>query len=368
MSYRRTFYFFDLRVDIWSNYQPFLALLDRLHGGHERRASLSSSPPVLDFRLRVIAPDRMAIGLDGRWVTFSTTQPPDATAYRQLAQAIATRVRSHILIHAGVVARDGHGVVLVGDTMHGKTTLALELVRRGWHLLSDDVAAFGRCDRLVYPFPRRLSIRPHSLHLLDLVPPPESTVWYGKYVVDIADVTPGNQCAPVPVRHVVVLGEASCCHQDDGQLVVSVDRLSEPLIAAISTLDGVTSVTHETDMVEPTLVVHTDRRVQTLSAIEQLCHKHGLVLLDFIKRRSQRPAFADEARLEPVAPNQAVMELLRRFLGGHASALFQEELQGSSIRLFLELAAIVDSASFWRLRLGSLAANADRICELIGAG
>ena len=51
-----------------------------------------------------------------------------------------TRVRSHLLIHAGVVSRDGQGIILVADARHGKTTLVLELVRRGFQFLSDEMA------------------------------------------------------------------------------------------------------------------------------------------------------------------------------------------------------------------------------------
>lgn len=41
-------------------------------------------------------------------------------------------------VHAAAVRHDREGLVIVGPPMSGKTTLALNLVRRGWHWVSDD--------------------------------------------------------------------------------------------------------------------------------------------------------------------------------------------------------------------------------------
>jgi len=57
---------------------------------------------------------------------------------------IQQRVTSHILIHAGVVSRDGQGIVLAADSGHGKTTFVIEMVRRGYAFLSDEMAAIHR--------------------------------------------------------------------------------------------------------------------------------------------------------------------------------------------------------------------------------
>ena len=55
--------------------------------------------------------------------------------------------------YAGVVSYQGKGLLLVADAEHGKTTLTLELVKRGFAFLSDEVAALGRIDHRVHPFP-----------------------------------------------------------------------------------------------------------------------------------------------------------------------------------------------------------------------
>ncbi len=74
-------------------------------------------------------------------------------AYERIITAAFIKVRSHLLVHAGVVSRRGEGILLVADAEHGKTTLTLELVKRGFTFLSDEVAALGRIDHRVHPSP-----------------------------------------------------------------------------------------------------------------------------------------------------------------------------------------------------------------------
>ena len=63
-------------------------------------------------------------------------------------------------IHTGCVAREGRGLLLLGESGAGKSTLTFACARRGWSLVSDDVAWLVRSDRN-----RRVLGRPHHLRL-----------------------------------------------------------------------------------------------------------------------------------------------------------------------------------------------------------
>jgi len=52
--------------------------------------------------------------------------------------------RERFPLHAGCVARDGHGVLLAGTSGSGKSTLTAALVRDGWDFLSDDMVFLAR--------------------------------------------------------------------------------------------------------------------------------------------------------------------------------------------------------------------------------
>jgi len=60
---------------------------------------------------------------------------------RPAVHAIATWAagRGVMPIHAAAIARGGRGLLLIGAGGRGKTTTALTLAARGWHLIADDV-------------------------------------------------------------------------------------------------------------------------------------------------------------------------------------------------------------------------------------
>jgi hypothetical protein len=83
----------------------------------------------------------------------------DTIRYTMIQDALE-RAKGTVGLHAGVVAKDGFGLLLPGASKSGKTTLTLALVRAGWSYMSDDLAPLsGGEDLVVAPFPKPLSIR-----------------------------------------------------------------------------------------------------------------------------------------------------------------------------------------------------------------
>jgi hypothetical protein len=291
--------------------------------------------------------------------------------YELLLKAVVTRVRSHVLIHAGVVRYGGQGIILAADSNHGKTTLVMELVRRGCQFLSDDVAALGRTDRQVHPFPRSFRIRPGTLELIGCTHlAARAPIWLGKLLVDAEDLRSESLGEAAAISHLVIVrdpadAEGKPLNGPERELGVLVHRWDEALFRAVSGIAGVTEVRIAVDYDYPLLWLCADRRMAVLSQIEALCQEQRILILDVIKRVESHPSFAAPARLEAIPKSQAVRELLRRFQGGHNSALLQEECGGSTTRLFMELAALVGQAKCYQLLVGPLREMADLVYGLV---
>lgn len=58
----------------------------------------------------------------------------------QFGIAVAVARADRLMIHGAVVARDGHGVALIGRSGVGKSTVAAAALLGGWDLLGDDLA------------------------------------------------------------------------------------------------------------------------------------------------------------------------------------------------------------------------------------
>ncbi|QAY75630.1 HprK-related kinase A [Sphingosinicella sp. BN140058] len=76
-----------------------------------------------------------------------------------------------LLLHAGVVERDGKALILTGPSGAGKSTLAALLGTRGWRFMGDEFGLLDPESGLLHPFPRAISLKNASLALFDDVDP-----------------------------------------------------------------------------------------------------------------------------------------------------------------------------------------------------
>ena len=79
---------------------------------------------------------------------------------------VALGCRRFLLLHSGVVERDGRALILTGTSGSGKSTLAALLSTHGWRLLADEFALIDPATGLVHPFPRPVSLKNESVALL----------------------------------------------------------------------------------------------------------------------------------------------------------------------------------------------------------
>jgi len=371
--------FFDMEAHIKSDSGSFITLFTQMYRRFMADESLTPVQTSVEFVL-LTKPDNQwgkpVMILDGEVVPLNDPWLLDGYAYESILSAIVTRVRSHLLIHAGVVSRNGKGVILVADSSHGKTTLVLELVRRGFQFLSDEMAALGRKDRLVHPFPRSLRIRNGTLQLAGFPDRPKGDLeWLGKLILDIGEIKPGCMGKATPISHIVVLqgqgqtnngGSVPDCGEQE--LSIFLDRLDSTLLSDIMQNEDVSGLRVEADSGYPVLKIRAARPIYVFSQIEELCKKHQILVVNAIKGVEVFPTFKLPAQLKPLSKNQAVVELLRRFQGGYKSEILQDEFKASSTRLFLELSNLVARADCHRLLVGPLNEEADLICDMVGQG
>ena len=92
-------------------------------------------------------------------------------------------------LHAACVAKDGYGVLLLGASGTGKSTLAFECARRGWSFVADDASWLARREpglRILAP-PHRIRLRPGCARLFpELHGRPVIASLPGKQFIDVA--------------------------------------------------------------------------------------------------------------------------------------------------------------------------------------
>lgn len=293
----------------------------------------------------------------------------------RLLRTYVTQIRTHLLIHAGVLSFAKQGILLVAPSMHGKTTLTLKLLRDGFDFLSDDIAALSLIDNLVHPFPRAFVIRPGSLAMAGFSPLPSDTPsWFGKQVVDAETLRANCIGQPVPIRHVFFLNDGNIQSEKNSDndsnirsFEIILKTLPADLESKLTAISGIKQITigATQDMVR--LAIDAKNRLYAMQEVEMLCQDHSVEILFLDERAWQKPSFTEKAKLTKISNSTAVVHLLDQFLGGYHSALFQNEMNNSPIQLSMTLARIIQNAECHMLRVGPLEDMASLVKETVYA-
>lgn len=72
----------------------------------------------------------------------------------------------YLLLHAAVLERNGHAIVLPGDPGAGKSTLTAALALSGYRLLSDEMALIDRDTGMLMPLARPVGLKNRSIEIV----------------------------------------------------------------------------------------------------------------------------------------------------------------------------------------------------------
>ncbi|MEZ5759400.1 MAG: HprK-related kinase A [Emcibacteraceae bacterium] len=79
---------------------------------------------------------------------------------------VASACKQYLMFHAGVVAKDGVGLVMPAMSGSGKSTLAAGLSYRGWQLHSDEFGLLDMESGELVPYPRAVSLKNQSIAVM----------------------------------------------------------------------------------------------------------------------------------------------------------------------------------------------------------
>jgi HprK-related kinase A len=115
-----------------------------------------------------------------RWIrpqanfSFDGEQPFKPLPYDQaypmlewgLNWCVSMHAHQYLVIHAGVVEKNGFAAILPAPPGSGKSTLTAGLVLSGWRLLSDELTLIDRKTGWIQPLPRPVSLKNQSIPLI----------------------------------------------------------------------------------------------------------------------------------------------------------------------------------------------------------
>ncbi len=160
------------RVRIGADAPGLAEPLQQLYGAYPAADEL----PFDDYRIAVLRQrgvrrwlkPQVVFVADGETVPFEPFPADTALPLLEwgLNWCVATRAHQYLLLHAGVLEKNGRALLLPAWPGSGKSTLSTALMFRGWRLLSDEFALLRPDDGLVDPFPRPIPLKNASIPVI----------------------------------------------------------------------------------------------------------------------------------------------------------------------------------------------------------
>jgi len=366
-TFMDTYRFFDFDFSIRSDSERVLGVFMDIFGRfHTNRHGTELAYYILNkgssFGLcAVIVDDRM----------YTVEEPDDLIgyAYMKIMDSALSRVLSHYLFHAAALSFNDKGIILPATSRSGKTTLTLELIKRGFNFLSDDVAAISKSDRLLYPFPKGIGMLPSTLELypeaeLDSLGSLPMIGGGEKKLLDIGAIYPGRIGGACQVKYLVFLGfepEIKREIKGDEYLYIVINRITEELLSDIRSAEGVKDVSIYPYKKYPIIKLLLNGKGPVLSHVEEVCQRHQVLIFDSSNGKEKKVDFSGIPKLERIPKSIASIELLKRLKG---VALLRDKHKSKITELIMNLGRFLEGVECFYLTPGRLKESADKICEL----
>lgn len=307
---------------------------------------------------------------DGRrTVNLSPDGPLRRTqVYNLLYSSIVRGLDDAYLIHAAALAWRDLAWLVAGPSGSGKSSLALALARRGFGVLSDDIAPLSVHDRLVHPFPRRLGLLREE-GLVDT-----GIVLGDKRFVEPADLGAEPARVPLPLGGVVITNPWSATARPASpgeprreiQMEIGFLRGAAEFAAALA---GSRDLRVESSAAKGwTHCLVTARGGDALEALGTELARRDADVLYQSRLWGEAREFAPVPALEPCGTREAAEALLAELLNREPDGSLMRRHGGRLGSALLELAGLLGRVPSWRLTAGPVEATADLLVATFGAG
>jgi hypothetical protein len=314
------------------------------------------------------------IRIDDRSEPVIESGEPVLQLYRAFLTTVFARLGRHALLHAAAVERAGTGGVLIAAPAgHGKSSLTMELVRRGFRFLGDDYAPVDPESGTVSPYPRTVGVVPGgSAPIPDevrrVVDDPATPTLFGKALVD-----PGRAFGeaamsggPAPVRHVIAL--TSQLESSRGPETTWLDvwvrgEAAARLREAVDAVDGVDVVESREGPEVHAWRLRLEHARRPTPALSPVLEDEAVLYTE--KFWDARPTFDGRPEAHPVKRGDAATHLGREMLNRRRGCRFVDRYEGDVVRLYVDLVGSLTDARCWCVRVGRFEETVDLLESLV---
>ena len=298
---------------------------------------------------------------------------PDTDRYIEYAELIVFRhlleqLDDYIVLHAGVVSREGRAIVVYGQSGFGKTTLTLELLRRGYGFMSDEFCPIRLSDFLIEPFERLIGLK-RSSPFYSLADPQQRffLASEGKDFIDCADIFPFRPAEPCRAAIFIEINgskDSYICPPGGVALDICLSSNSTTVPDALRRLLGVT-------ISEPLMkgsnaayrVTASDSTV-FMSSFNQIWMENSHDIFSVFPYKGEITTYDCTPVLRSIPAFEALTSLVSNIVNRSPTGRLLASHGGKMSSLVMLLGNMLNDAAFYSLQPGQLAKMADLIDNL----
>jgi hypothetical protein len=269
------------------------------------------------------------------------------------------KLKGYFLIHAGVLAREEEGIIIMGPSSLGKTTLVLNLVRRGFTFLSDEFAPINRQTKLVEPFPLKIGLRRESAELfpeidLSKLYSLKNLISRPKWLYDAALLNdkPPRACT---VKALIILKPGFRSVSNQQHIIdMALKKADCQVISKLAASRGIHPVFVQ-NRVEPFIYRFSlKKKRSTIEHFSRICQKYKADILFYEHVRTDIPYFDATPKLKATPKSGALVEICKNLMNFTRDSLLYQEFSANLPGIMVELGKILQDTCCYTLSIGRL--------------
>jgi hypothetical protein len=288
-------------------------------------------------------------------------------AHMIVVQHVIDAIDDHLLIHSGVVAKNGKGFIISGPSTFGKTTLMLELVARGYKFYSDEFCALRLSDFAISAFPRSLGIRKNSPFLQRIDAKKcllLKNIGRGeKFLIDCKELFPGSIGSNCNAKYFILLRGVR--NKEDATQNTIIDlalySTNQELIESLCNDDGIKlmeTCTENNYIIYRFLI---PRHTGLMNTFRSVCDKYRDDIFYQEQLVNEIPDFTALPSIESLSKSQASLEMLKNIRNRSSKSKLLERFKGKNTQMLLTIGDFLKNINCYEMKIGSLHAMAEMI-------